>query len=407
MSKDKIIKQIPNILTISRIVGSILLAFIAPVLGIGLTTACVAALALTDLFDGFLARKLNASSELGGKLDAISDKLFIAIIMYVTIRLGSPYANALLFPIAGETSIAVLNTVKYKLGYKPQTIIKGKIKTWALSGFVIVTFLQMEFEFLKSAVECLLACTLTGQIITFMGYCDQENELNNDKKIYNKIDEIKRKIKDKRKTKSIKIEPIDKVKGDDLNMEKDNNKSLIRNPLAKFLETYRVSNSLTIDKMADILGLDVEDLKDTESGLLVASDDFYDSFESKFSLSEDWKKILDSVKEEMVGNIVEEEIQNRQEFPKEKRDYRQIMVELRKKNKETIEEMAERISGDIGLNIQKYYLCKLEDLDDEVPINFTNVLSRLYELTDEEKSELQQAIFDQRKIVNGTSKTLY
>ena len=75
MSKDKIIKQIPNILTISRIVGSILLAFIAPVLGIGLTTACVAALALTDLFDGFLARKLKATSELGGKLDAISDKV--------------------------------------------------------------------------------------------------------------------------------------------------------------------------------------------------------------------------------------------------------------------------------------------------------------------------------------------
>ena len=393
MSKDKIIKQIPNILTISRIVGSILLAFIAPVLGIGLTTIAVGALALTDLFDGLLARKLNASSELGGKLDAISDKLFIAIIMYVTIRLGSPYANALLFPIAGETSIAVLNTVKYKLGYEPQTIIKGKIKTWALSGFVISTFLQMEFEFLKNAVECLLACTLTGQLMTFMGYCDQENELANDKKVYNKIDEIKSKIKDNNKEKIyIKNNIYNKVtnntkilESEDLNMEKD---KVIKKPIKLFLEKFRESNFLTIEEMAYILGIDLIDLMSLESGTTPLDESFCNLFENTFNLSDEWNKILEEVKKDIV---------------KGRKSLKEFLQILRIKNSETPKDMMER------LGYMPYLLGYIETDIEEMPVGFLENVVKAYNLNEEEKKEMADIISSERQKENkkNSTKTLY
>ena len=75
--KNKIIKNIPNMITISRISASFLacIMFILgnfPVsLGFYVYAAC------SDAVDGYFARKLNATSELGRKLDAISDKLFV------------------------------------------------------------------------------------------------------------------------------------------------------------------------------------------------------------------------------------------------------------------------------------------------------------------------------------------
>ena len=74
--KNKIKKQIPNIITISRIISLI----------IGLIFFCqekfILALifyiygAISDFLDGYFARKFNAYSKLGKYLDAISDKLY-------------------------------------------------------------------------------------------------------------------------------------------------------------------------------------------------------------------------------------------------------------------------------------------------------------------------------------------
>lgn len=75
-------KKIPNILSGFRIIVAILIflfmkyfshEFILVLFGLG---------ALTDFFDGFLARKMNASSNLGEILDPIGDKLLINSIMW-------------------------------------------------------------------------------------------------------------------------------------------------------------------------------------------------------------------------------------------------------------------------------------------------------------------------------------
>lgn len=71
-------KQIPNLLTLSRLI-------LAPYLFYLMTRADYAAvipwfivIAITDSLDGYLARKLDAGSRLGAYLDPIADKLLLS-----------------------------------------------------------------------------------------------------------------------------------------------------------------------------------------------------------------------------------------------------------------------------------------------------------------------------------------
>src|SRR5699024_8827959 len=74
---QRIKMQIPNFLTRLRIFAPVFLIPCAIVGNFALATIIAALLGLTDCFDGFLARKWNATSNYGQKLDAVSDKLFV------------------------------------------------------------------------------------------------------------------------------------------------------------------------------------------------------------------------------------------------------------------------------------------------------------------------------------------
>lgn len=70
-------KQIPNILTTLRIIASLCLIACHP---LAKPFVCVYALAgISDMLDGFAARKLNASSRFGEKYDSVADLIFIAV----------------------------------------------------------------------------------------------------------------------------------------------------------------------------------------------------------------------------------------------------------------------------------------------------------------------------------------
>lgn len=70
----KLRNNIPNIVTISRILGTLALLFVpfASKQFYILYIFC----GITDVLDGFLARQLKVSSDLGSKLDSISDLVF-------------------------------------------------------------------------------------------------------------------------------------------------------------------------------------------------------------------------------------------------------------------------------------------------------------------------------------------
>lgn len=75
----KRMKRFVNGLTISRIIGSIVMCFL-DVLSIPFYIIYIYS-GLTDFLDGFLARKYNVVSKLGSNLDSIADLTFYTVMM--------------------------------------------------------------------------------------------------------------------------------------------------------------------------------------------------------------------------------------------------------------------------------------------------------------------------------------
>ena len=71
------IKNVANILTGFRILGSILLLFF-PVLSVSFYSIYLLC-GLSDMIDGTIAKKTNSASEFGAKLDTVADLLFVAV----------------------------------------------------------------------------------------------------------------------------------------------------------------------------------------------------------------------------------------------------------------------------------------------------------------------------------------
>lgn len=75
----RLYKNIPNIITILRMAGTIALIFAAPfsVLFFILYAVC----GISDIADGFAARSLGLSSRLGAVLDSCADLLFYSVLL--------------------------------------------------------------------------------------------------------------------------------------------------------------------------------------------------------------------------------------------------------------------------------------------------------------------------------------
>ena len=72
--------MIPNIITLVRIIGTLSLFFIEPFSLAFFLIYTVSG--ISDVLDGFAARKLGAESELGTKLDSIADLFFYAVMLF-------------------------------------------------------------------------------------------------------------------------------------------------------------------------------------------------------------------------------------------------------------------------------------------------------------------------------------
>ena len=73
-------KYIPNTLSFSRIVLCIVLFYLNPVRLPFILIYIICG--ITDMLDGFIARKINATSEFGAKLDSVADMLIISVILF-------------------------------------------------------------------------------------------------------------------------------------------------------------------------------------------------------------------------------------------------------------------------------------------------------------------------------------
>lgn len=130
-------KQVPNILTASRLFSPLLIIPAALTGNTVFAAWAAAVFGLTDLVDGTLARKWDAKSELGADLDAFTDKIFAG-----TLLIGGTIFNPiLLLNIALELGIAGINVKQKLAGKESKSTQVGRVKTWllfALGGLGIV-----------------------------------------------------------------------------------------------------------------------------------------------------------------------------------------------------------------------------------------------------------------------------
>ncbi|GAA5557578.1 CDP-diacylglycerol--glycerol-3-phosphate 3-phosphatidyltransferase [Acinetobacter schindleri] len=151
------ILNIPNILTLARIVlipVFLLVAYWPPAMGIDesnldmtrhmLLTAIFVVAAVTDWFDGYLARTLNQTSAFGRFLDPVADKLMVAAALIVLVQWqpSISMAFAAIVIISREITVSALREWMAELGARTSVAVStvGKYKT-AFQMIAITVFL--------------------------------------------------------------------------------------------------------------------------------------------------------------------------------------------------------------------------------------------------------------------------
>lgn len=140
---------IPNVLTLLRlaVIPLVLASFYVPWGYSHQTAAALFALAaVTDWFDGWLARQLGQTSKFGAFLDPVADKLLVAValVMLLHERPDAVLAIVVAVIIGREITISALREWMAELGARTSVAVGwvGKIKT----GFQMVAILLMLWE---------------------------------------------------------------------------------------------------------------------------------------------------------------------------------------------------------------------------------------------------------------------
>jgi cardiolipin synthase len=154
------LKKIPNILTIGRIiiVPFFVLAFYLPGF-YGDLTACVLFViaSFTDFLDGMLARMMGEESKLGELLDPIADKIIVATALILLVMNGTIRHYEVIAAIIILTREILISGLR-------EFLARGQIKLPVSNLAKLKTFLQMV------AISLLLTGETGNKIINFQDY---------------------------------------------------------------------------------------------------------------------------------------------------------------------------------------------------------------------------------------------
>ena len=154
------LKKIPNILTIGRIiiVPFFVLAFYLPGF-YGDLTACVLFViaSFTDFLDGMLARMMGEESKLGELLDPIADKIIVATALILLVMSGTIKHYEVIAAIIILTREILISGLR-------EFLARGQIKLPVTNLAKLKTFLQMV------AIALLLTGETGNKILNFQNY---------------------------------------------------------------------------------------------------------------------------------------------------------------------------------------------------------------------------------------------
>lgn len=184
--------NLPNILTVARIV----LIFIALVLatnsgipgGVKIKSddiemilryiACALAIvaAVTDLVDGYLARKWNQVTEFGALMDPLADKIFVTTVMLILVEFQLLAAWVAAVVICREFMVTGLRLLAVKQGKVISADKFGKLKTFLqmvmlfVGGMIWIHILDLNMTICKAlTLRHLWSVLLWGIVIVTVG----------------------------------------------------------------------------------------------------------------------------------------------------------------------------------------------------------------------------------------------
>ena len=154
-------KHIPNILTGLRIV---LLPFFIWQILIGnreVAGIILVISSITDMFDGFLARRLNCVSNLGKLLDPIADKFTQGTVAVILISLYKEFWYYFAFIILKDFVILLLGLILLKQGmvYSGSKLI-GKISTFYIYTISITLIIFPKLPYPIQLIGIIIAAAL-------------------------------------------------------------------------------------------------------------------------------------------------------------------------------------------------------------------------------------------------------
>jgi len=176
--------SIPNIISIVRIllVPVFCVMYFTPGMRMASLVVLIAS-GLSDLVDGYIARKFNQITDLGKVLDPIADKLFHMSTIACLCIDGIVGYWLLVIVVAKELFMICGGVILYK---KNRAVIAskwyGKLSSSLLFSAFILSFVQVEGAAYKIFISCLFAVAVLISIYALVNYVMKAVCINNARK---------------------------------------------------------------------------------------------------------------------------------------------------------------------------------------------------------------------------------
>ena len=151
-----------NLLTTFRFLSIIVLTIIFHKISREVFLLIIAILFLTDLLDGYLARKYRVQTMYGTYMDTIADKALslglIVILLHKVLLLWLVFV--------GDVCISFINIIGKLRGKVTQSSLDGKMKTWFVALTILISYAYYFHIFPYTLVR--ISCILTFVIQLFV-----------------------------------------------------------------------------------------------------------------------------------------------------------------------------------------------------------------------------------------------
>ncbi len=163
----KLIANIPNILTISRLFLTFPLIIFLEINKTNFVFVLIIIGGITDYFDGYFARKLNLKTKLGAIIDPLTDKIFLLIPLLWLCKMGIIPFWSLAIILFRELIISALRTTM-KDGLPSSQL--GKYKTFSFFIALVIFFKPFSKNLISSLGLKFYWLGFILTIITFIDY---------------------------------------------------------------------------------------------------------------------------------------------------------------------------------------------------------------------------------------------